>query len=77
LKCQLPRGSFYAFPCVSELGYSSKDFAVGLLDEQNVACVPGTAFGPSGQGFVRCCFATSTKQLELAMERIKRFVQKN
>lgn len=77
LKCQLPRGSFYAFPCVSALGYSSKDFAVGLLDQQNVACVPGTAFGPSGQGFVRCCFATSTKQLELAMERIKRFVQKN
>jgi aminotransferase len=76
LKCHRPRGSFYAFPSISSTGLSSKEFAVRLLQEEKVACVPGTAFGPTGEGFLRCCFATSLEQIETAMERTARFVQR-
>lgn len=76
LNCHLPRGSFYAFPSIRSTGLTSKDFAVRLLNETKVACVPGTAFGESGEGFLRCCFATSLPQIETAVERISRFVQK-
>src|SRR5262249_50211894 len=76
LPCHRPRGSFYAFPNVSASGLSSKEFAVRLLQEEKVACVPGSAFGPSGEGFVRCCFATALDQIELAMERMARFVRR-
>jgi aminotransferase len=76
LKCHLPRGSFYAFPSIRSTGLGSKDFAVRLLQEEKVACVPGGAFGPSGEGFVRCCFATSLEQIQVACERIGRFVQR-
>jgi aminotransferase len=75
LKCHLPRGSFYAFPCVKSTGLSSKNFAVRLLEAEKVACVPGTAFGPSGEGFLRCCFATSLDRIEEAVKRIGRFVK--
>jgi aminotransferase len=74
LKCHLPRGSFYAFPSIASTGLSSKDFAVKLLEQEKVACVPGGAFGPSGEGFLRCCFATSLEQIEIAMERMAKFV---
>ncbi len=76
LTCHLPRGSFYAFPSIASTGMSSKEFAVGLLQQEKVACVPGGAFGPTGEGFLRCCFATSLPQLEKAMERMARFVAK-
>ncbi len=76
LACHLPRGSFYAFPSVGSTGLSSKEFAVRLLEEENVACVPGTAFGPSGDGFLRCCFATSMEQIKEATERMARFVSR-
>lgn len=76
LKCHLPRGSFYAFPSIAGTGLTSREFAVRLLQEHKVACVPGNAFGPSGEGFLRCCFATSLAQLEVAMERIARFTRK-
>ena len=76
LKCHLPRGSFYAFPNITSTGLNSKDFAVRLLQEEKVACVPGAAFGPSGEGFVRCCFATSLDQIQVACERMTRFVQR-
>jgi len=76
LRCHLPRGSFYAFPNITSTGVSSKDFAVRLLKEEKVACVPGSAFGPSGEGFLRCCFATSLDQIQVAVERIARFVQR-
>jgi aminotransferase len=76
LDCHLPRGSFYAFPSIQSTGMTSKDFAVQLLKETNVACVPGTAFGESGEGFLRCCFATSLSQIEVAMERIAKFLKK-
>lgn len=76
LTCHLPRGSFYAFPCIRSTGLSSKDFAVRLLQEEKVACVPGSAFGPTGEGFLRCCFATSLEQIQVAMERTARFVKR-
>jgi aminotransferase len=75
LQCHLPRGSFYAFPCIRSTGLNSKEFALRLLESQKVACVPGSAFGPSGEGFLRCCFATSLDRIETASERIARFVQ--
>src|SRR5205823_6105579 len=74
LKCQLPRGSFYAFPQITSTGLGSKEFALRLLQEEKVACVPGNAFGPSGEGFLRCCFATSLEQIQEATERMARFV---
>ncbi len=75
LKCHLPRGSFYAFPDISVTGLSEKDFAVGLLQAEKVAMVPGTAFGANGSGFCRACFATSYEQLIEAGNRIERHVQ--
>jgi aminotransferase len=75
LKCHLPRGSFYAFPSVAVSGMSEKEFAVGLLQAERVAMVPGTAFGENGAGFCRACFATSYEQLIEAGNRIERYVQ--
>ena len=75
LQCHLPRGSFYAFPCIRSTGLDSRQFALRLLESQKVACVPGSAFGPSGEGFLRCCFATALDRIEVAAERIARFVQ--
>jgi aminotransferase len=54
---------------------TSKEFALRLLDEQNVACVPGTAFGACGEGFIRCSYATSLDEIKEAMVRIARFIQ--
>ena len=75
LACHLPRGSFYAFPCIKSTGLSSKEFAVKLLEKEKVACVPGSAFGPSGEGYLRCCFATALDQIQVATERIGKFVK--
>jgi aminotransferase len=75
LTCHLPRGSFYAFPSVKISGLSEKEFAVGLLQAERVAMVPGTAFGENGAGFCRACFATSYEQLIEAGNRIERYVQ--
>ena len=76
LKCHLPRGSFYAFPCIQSTKLSSKEFAVKLLEEEKVACVPGSAFGPSGEGYLRCCFATSLEKIQIATERMANFVNR-
>jgi len=76
LPCHLPRGSFYAFPCIQSTGLSSKDFARQLLEAEKVACVPGSAFGPTGEGYLRCCFATALDRIEVAVERMARFVKK-
>jgi aminotransferase len=76
LKCHAPRGSFYAFPSIASTGVSSKEFAVKLLEQEKVACVPGSAFGASGEGYLRCCFATSLDQIEIAMNRMGKFVQR-
>ncbi len=74
LACHLPRGSFYAFPNVRSTGMSEKDFAVGLLQNEKVAVVPGTAFGENGTGHVRACFATSYEQIGTACDRIGRYL---
>ena len=71
-----PRGAFYAFPEVTTTtGLSSEAFARGVLEEERVAVIPGSAFGPSGEGHVRACYATSYERLEEAMARIARFVE--
>jgi aminotransferase len=75
LKCHLPRGSFYAFPDISKTGLPEKEFAIGLLQAEKVAIVPGSAFGENGKGFCRACFATSYEQLIEASNRIERHVQ--
>ena len=71
-----PRGAFYAFPQISSTGLSSDEFAEGLLREERVAVVPGNAFGPSGEGHVRMCYATAYEKIEEALVRIERFVSK-
>src|SRR5476649_910218 len=76
LPCFEPRGAFYLFPSIKSTGMSSHDFAFGLLKEQQVAVVPGTAFGPSGEGHIRCSYATGMDQLQIAAERIAEFIGK-
>ena len=74
LTCHRPAGAFYVFPSIRATGLSSHEFCMRLLDEENVACVPGTAFGPSGEGFIRCSYATSLEEIREAMERMGAFV---
>ena len=76
LKCFEPRGAFYAFPNITGHGLSSADFCERLLVEHRVAVIPGAAFGDSGEGFVRCCYASSSSELQTALERIGRFLDK-
>ncbi|MFM8364538.1 MAG: aminotransferase class I/II-fold pyridoxal phosphate-dependent enzyme [Verrucomicrobiota bacterium] len=73
LECRSPRGAFYVFPSIASTGLASRDFSLRLLKEKNVAVVPGTAFGPSGEGHVRCSFATAYDQIKIAMERMAEF----
>jgi aminotransferase len=75
LACRTPRGSFYAFPCVKSTGMASRQFALALLESQKVACVPGSTFGASGEGYLRCCFATGMDRIAEAMDRMARFVK--
>jgi Aspartate/tyrosine/aromatic aminotransferase len=70
-----PRGAFYAFPKVDVTGMDDETFADRLLHEKHVAVVPGSAFGPGGEGFVRCSYATAYDQLEEALDRIHQFVK--
>ena len=71
-----PRGAFYAFPRIGSTGLDDETFAERLLVEEHVAVVPGSAFGPSGAGHVRMCYATSYERLEEALVRIGRFVER-
>jgi len=75
LECFKPLGAFYVFPRISSTGLSSREFSLRLLKEKSVAVVPGTAFGPSGEGFVRCSYATGIDQIRTAMTRIRDFVR--
>jgi aminotransferase len=77
LDCFEPRGAFYAFPSIAASGMSSDDFAMRLLDEEEVAMVPGDAFGQSGAGFVRASYATAYEQLEEALNRIESFMRRH
>ncbi len=72
--CHLPGGAFYVFPDIRKFGLSSKEFATGLLEAEKVAAVPGDAFGASGEGFLRCCYATGMDDLETAMDAMERYV---
>ena len=72
--CHLPGGAFYVFPDIRKFGLSSKEFAMGLLTAEQVAAVPGDAFGESGEGFLRCCYATGMDDLETAMDAMERYV---
>lgn len=75
LTCHTPGGAFYVFPDIRSTGLSSKEFAMGLLEAEGVAAVPGSAFGPSGEGFLRCCYATGFDDLRLAMDKMERYVK--
>ncbi|MBA7600234.1 putative N-acetyl-LL-diaminopimelate aminotransferase [subsurface metagenome] len=76
LSCFEPKGAFYAFPSIKCTGMTSEEFAEKLLTEEKVAVVPGSAFGQCGEGYVRCCYATSLADIEEALSRMKRFVDK-
>ena len=75
LECFEPKGAFYVFPSIRSTGLTSDEFCTRLLMEQKVACVPGTAFGASGEGHIRCSYATSLDNLTEALKRIRAFVQ--
>jgi aminotransferase len=77
LPCFEPKGAFYVFPSIKHTGMSSEEFCESLLMEEKVAVVPGSAFGPSGEGYVRCCYATSPSEIEEALERIDRFLRRH
>lgn len=77
LDCFEPRGAFYAFPSIAASGMSSNNFAMRLLDEEEVAVVPGEAFGPSGEGFVRASYATDYEKIVEALNRIESFMRRH
>lgn len=76
LECFEPFGAFYVFPCIKEFGMTSDEFATRFLEEEKVAAVPGTAFGDSGEGFLRISYAYSLDRLKIAMDRFEHFVNK-
>lgn len=76
LDCHIPGGAFYAFPSITKTGLTSDQFAERLLFEEKVAVVPGNVFGESGEGHVRCSYASSMEQLKESIKRIKRFIEK-
>ena len=75
LSCHKPEGAFYAFPSIKKTGLSSLEFSSRLLKQEKVAVVPGTAFGPSGEGYIRISYATGFDKLKEAMEKIERFLK--
>lgn len=76
LDCFEPYGAFYVFPCIKEFGMTSEEFATKFLEEEKVAAVPGTAFGESGEGYLRISYAYSLDNLKVAIGRLKHFVEK-
>ncbi len=76
LECHRPLGAFYAFPSIAKFGIPARDFALRLLHEEKLAVVPGTAFGECGEGFVRCAYATNMANIEEAMVRLRRFINR-
>ncbi|MFS0822265.1 aminotransferase [Bacillus sp. 1P02SD] len=77
LSCHIPGGAFYAFPSIKETGLTSEEFAHRLLMEEKVAVVPGNVFGESGEGYIRCSYASSLEQLQEAVKRMGRFLKNN
>ena len=76
IPCFEPFGAFYVFPCIKKFGMTSEEFAMKFLDEENVAVIPGTAFGDSGEGFLRISYAYSIEKLKVAMEKLGEFIKK-
>ncbi len=76
LECFEPFGAFYVFPCIKEFGMTSEEFATKFLTEEKVATVPGTAFGQSGEGYLRISYAYSLDTLKIAMEKLEHFIKK-
>ena len=74
LDCFVPYGAFYVFPSIRKTGMTSEEFCSCLLQEKDVAAVPGNAFGESGEGHIRCCYATAVDKINIALERISDFV---
>ncbi|HJJ42211.1 MAG TPA: aminotransferase class I/II-fold pyridoxal phosphate-dependent enzyme [Methanocorpusculum sp.] len=74
LPCHLPKGAFYAFPSIKGTGLTDKEFAERLLKEQKIAVIPGSAFGPSGVGYIRTCYAVDRRKLSEALRKIGEFV---
>jgi aminotransferase len=74
LPCHIPGGAFYAFPSIQSTGLSSEEFAEKLLIQEKVAVVPGNVFGVSGEGYIRCSYASSMEQLQEAIKRIRKFM---
>lgn len=75
LTCREPKGAFYAFPSIASTKMASEEFCERLLKEEKVAVVPGTAFGPSGEGFIRCSYASSIDNIKEALQRMEHFLQ--
>ena len=75
VSCLMPKGAFYAFPNISQLGIPSREFAMRLLKEKHVVVVPGTGFGEGGEGFVRLAYATSEDNIREGLKRIREFVE--
>ena len=75
VSCLMPKGAFYAFPNISQLGIPSREFAMRLLKEKHVVVVPGTGFGEGGEGFVRLAYATSEENIREGLRRMKEFVE--
>lgn len=73
IRCNHPTGAFYAFPDISSFGLSSTEFCNRLLDEVGVVCIPGSAFGACGEGFIRICYTCGEEDLREALARIRRF----
>lgn len=76
LPTHMPQGAFYIFPCIRSTGLSSEAFCEALLEDQKVACVPGTAFGAAGEGFIRVSYAYSIEEIKVALARIEAFMKK-
>lgn len=75
LDCFEPLGAFYVFPSIKKTGMTSEDFCQKLLERERVACVPGTAFGPCGEGHIRCSYATALDKLNAALDKMSAFLR--
>ena len=75
LTCFEPEGAFYVFPCIKSTGMKSSEFCEKLIYSKKVAVVPGSAFGESGEGYVRVSYASSVQHITTALQRIKEFVE--
>ena len=74
LRCSEPRGAFYCFPYIGDFGLSDVEFCSALLRQEQVAIIPGSAFGPGGVGYARVCYAADREKIKEALRRMARFL---